>query len=157
MTGADWTERYPRIVAAAERLKGSAIIDAEVVCPGDDGIADFEALHSRTHDGEAVAFCFDLLSNGHDLRPLPLIDRKAQLSRMLKPLSRFKTGHHGLHYVEHLIGDGALIYQHVCKLGLEGILSKRLDSKYRSGRSKAWIKVKNPDAPATKRFIDGSL
>ena len=156
MTGNDWTERYPRIVAAVERLKGSAIIDAEVVCPGDDGIADFEALHSRTRDREAVAFCFDLLSDGHDLRPLPLIDRKERLSRVLRPLSRFKTGN-GLHYVEHLIGDGSLIYQHACKFGLEGIVSKRLDGKYRSGRSKAWIKVKNPDAPAASRIRSGNL
>lgn len=157
MTGYDWSERYPLIIASAVRLKGSVIIDAEAVCPGNDGIADFEALHSRTHDGEAIAFCFDLLMHdGDDLRTLPLIERKARLSKLLRPLSRSKAGI-GLRYVEHLEGDGSLVFKHACALGLEGIVSKRLDSKYRSGRSKAWIKVKNPKAPAALRIEEGSF
>jgi bifunctional non-homologous end joining protein LigD len=115
-------------------------------------------LHSRTRDGETVAFCFDLLTcDGDDLRALPLIERKARLSKLLRPLSRSKVGA-GLRYVEHLEGDGPLVFKHACALGLEGIVCKQLDSKYRSGRSKRWIKVKNPNAPAARRFIDdGSM
>ena len=109
-------------------------------------------------DEDVVAYCFDLLMlDGADLRALPLIDRKARLDKLLRPLARPNAGH-GLRYVEHLEFDGPLVFKHVCALGLEGIVSKRLDSKYRSGRSKAWIKVKNPDAPAAKRFTDeGSM
>lgn len=154
MTGYDWAERYPLIVAAATKLKAPVIIDAEAVCPGHDGIADFEALHSRTRDGDTVAFCFDLLMcNGDDLRALPLIERKARLSKLLRPLERSKAGR-ALHYVEHLEADGALVFKHACAMGLEGIVSKQLDSKYRSGRSKAWIKVKNPNATAALRFVE---
>ena len=156
MTGADWTERYPRIVAAAKRLKRAAVIDAEVVVAGTDGIADFEALQSRIQDSEAVAFCFDLLAHdGRDLRVMPLIDRKSLLSELVR--SRRHRNLDSLHYVEHLIGDGALIFKHVCALGLEGIVSKRLDSKYRSGRSKAWLKTRNPNAPAARRIEGGTF
>jgi bifunctional non-homologous end joining protein LigD len=106
MTGYDWTDRYPLIVAAATRLKCSAIIDAEAICPGKDGIADFEALQARTRDGEVAAFCFDLMMlDGADLRALPLVERKARLSKLLR---RVRSG---LHYVEHLEGDGPLIFR----------------------------------------------
>ena len=68
MTGVDWTDRYPRVVAAAVRLKHWAILDAEAVYPGSDGIADFEALYSRMHDEDVVAYSFDLLMlDGTDL------------------------------------------------------------------------------------------
>jgi bifunctional non-homologous end joining protein LigD len=72
MNGNDWTKRYPRIVEEASRLKGTAIIDAEVVCLTGEGLPDFEALHSRTADRLAVACAFDLLMlNGDDLRRRP--------------------------------------------------------------------------------------
>ena len=57
----------------------------------------------------------------------------------------------GLRFNEHLEGDGPTVFAHACKLRLEGIVSKRLGSRYRSGRSKDWLKFKNPDAPAVKR------
>jgi bifunctional non-homologous end joining protein LigD len=80
MNGADWTDRYPRIVAEAPRLKGAAIIGAEVICVA-DGVADFHALQGRTKDREAIAVAFDLLKRGsEDLRPKPLSERKAALS-----------------------------------------------------------------------------
>jgi ATP-dependent DNA ligase len=63
----------------------------------------------------------------------------------------------GLRYVEHLEGDGALIFKHACKLGLEGIVSKRLDSSNRSGRSRQWLKIRNPNAPAALRIEEGSF
>ena len=75
MNAADWTKRYPRIVEQAAQIKGAAIIDAEVVCLDAQGVADFDALHSRTMDHAAVALGFDLLMfNGDDLRRRPLND-----------------------------------------------------------------------------------
>src|SRR5262249_48825154 len=75
--GADWTKRYPRILKEAARLKGTAIIDAEVVYLTGEGMADFEALHSREADQLAVACAFDLLVlNGDDLRRRPFVERK---------------------------------------------------------------------------------
>ena len=72
-------------------------------------------------------------------------ERKARLAKLL---SR-KTG--GILFNDHTDEDGAIVFRHACKLGLEGIVSKRKDSRYRSGRSPHWIKTKNPDAPAVKR------
>src|SRR5262249_44575231 len=69
MNGADWSKRYSLIVEGAARIDGSAILDAEVVWLGVDGVADFEALHSRSNDGRATACVFDLLMlNGDDMR-----------------------------------------------------------------------------------------
>ena len=152
MNGANWTKRYPRIVEQAARIKGTAIIDAEVVCLDARGVADFDALHSRTMDHAAVALGFDLLMfDGDDLRRRPLVERKAALSRLLI------RSRDGVQYVEHAEGHGDKMFAAVCDLGLEGIVSKRLDAPYRSGKSKAWIKVKNPDAPAATRAVDGTF
>jgi bifunctional non-homologous end joining protein LigD len=133
-------------------MNGSAIIDAEVVCLDANGIADFDALHSRTMDHTAVACAFDLLMlNDDDLRRKPLVERKAMLRKVLR---RTKGA---IQYVEHTEGNGAEMFAAACKLGLEGIVSKRLTAPYRSGPSKNWIKVKNPKAPAATRVIDGTF
>ena len=148
MNGADWSERYPRIVKEAAGIRGSAIIDAEVVCLDPEGVTDFDALHSRTMDHVAVACAFDLLMlNGDDLRRLPLGERKALLRKLLR---RTKGG---IQYVEHTEGDGAKMFAAACKLGLEGIVSKKLNAPYRSGPSRTWIKVKNPKAAAVTRVL----
>jgi bifunctional non-homologous end joining protein LigD len=132
MNAADWSRRYPRIVEQAARIKGSAIIDAEAVCLDAEGVADFDALHSRTMDHAAVACAFDLMMlDGDDLRGRPLIERKAALRKLLR-----RQG--GIQYVEHINGDGDEIFTAVCKLGLEGIVSKKLTAPYRSGPSKSW-------------------
>ena len=150
--GADWTKRYPRIVEQAARIKGSAIIDAEVVCLDPGGVTDFDALHSRTMDAVAVACAFDLLMlDGDDLRRRPLVERKALLHSLLR---RSKGG---IQYVEHAEGDGTEMFAAVCKLGLEGIVSKKLDAPYRSGPSKTWIKVKNPKSSAATRVLEGGF
>jgi bifunctional non-homologous end joining protein LigD len=150
--GADWSKRYPRIVEQAARIKGSAIIDAEAVWLDRDGIAQFDALHSRIMDRAAVACAFDLMMlDGDDLRRKPLSERKAALRKVLR---RTKGG---IQYVEHGEGDGAEMFEAVCKLGLEGIVSKRIDSPYRSGPSKSWLKIKNRKAAAATRIIDGSF
>jgi bifunctional non-homologous end joining protein LigD len=148
--GFDWTERYPRISAAVAALPAaSATIDGEAVCCDDAGIAVFDKLHSRAHDREAFLYAFDLLElDGQDLRQWALEDRKARLEKLIA------NARDGLRYSEHLEGDGATIFAHACKLGAEGIVSKHRERSYRSGPSKAWLKIKNPAAPGMLRFRD---
>jgi bifunctional non-homologous end joining protein LigD len=90
---------------------------------------------------------FDLLAiNGKDIRPEPIEDRKRRLAGLLRLL------HDGIALNEHFGGDGAVIYKHACALGCEGIVSKRLGSPYRAGRSAHWFKIKNPAAAAVRRL-----
>jgi bifunctional non-homologous end joining protein LigD len=90
---------------------------------------------------------FDLIEHGgNDLRDLPLIDRKRRLSALIG-----KTKTRAIQYGNHLTGDGPAIFAHVCRMGLEGIVSKRVDAPYRSGPSKTWLKAKNPESAAMRR------
>jgi bifunctional non-homologous end joining protein LigD len=148
---ADWTKRYPRIVEEAARLREPLIIDAEVVCLSDKGVADFDILHSQIADERAIALAFDLLLSGDDIRRQPLIERKNALRWVLR------KSREGIQYVEDTDGDGHKMFDAVCKLGLEGIVSKRLNSVYRSGPSKTWLKTQNPKAPAATRVEDGTF
>jgi len=149
--GADWTKRYPRIVEEASRLREPLIIDAEVVCLSDKGVADFDILHSRIADERAIALAFDLLLSGDDIRRQQLIERKNALRWVLR------KAREGIQYVEATDGDGEKMFAAVCELGLEGIVSKRLNSVYRSGPSKTWLKTKNPKSPAATRVEDGTF
>jgi len=98
----------------------------------------------------AVLHSFDLLEfNGKDLRSLPLGERKAKLARLLAGLTA------GIVFNEHTDEDGPTVFRHACRFGFEGIMSKRLDTPYRSGPSRDWIKVKNPDSPAMQRAREG--
>jgi len=72
-------------------------------------------------------------------------------------LRKLLRGDRGIQYVEHAEGHGDKLYAAACRVGLEGIVSKKLDAPYRSGKSKAWIKVKNPNAPAATRAADGTF
>ena len=93
------------------------------------------------------SYAFDLLElNGDDLRREPIEVRKATLASILR---KSRPGVRLNEHLEH--PDGAVVFQHACKMGLEGIVSKRLGSRYRSGRSPDWLKFKNPEAPAVKR------
>jgi bifunctional non-homologous end joining protein LigD len=143
--GHDWADRFPAIVDAALRIKASSFpIDGEALIARDDGTPDFHALRSRSRGHEAVLFAFDLIEHdGDDLRDLPLVERKRRL------LGRAKR--RPIRFVEHLTGDGPTVFAHVCKMGLEGIVSKRVDSRYRSGPSKVWLKTKNPESAAVRR------
>jgi bifunctional non-homologous end joining protein LigD len=142
-----WTDRYPAIAAAAAKLRArSFTIDGEAVVAGADGVAVFDALHRRHRATDAMLYAFDLLVlNGEDLRPLPLSERKAKLARLLARAPA------GLIFNEHTDEDGAVVFRHACKLGFEGVVSKRLTAPYRSGPSRDWIKVKNPESPAMRR------
>jgi bifunctional non-homologous end joining protein LigD len=146
--GHDWADRYPAIVEAVNRLKArSCLIDGEAVACDKGGLAIFELLRRKPTGEHVLLYAFDLLElDGQDLRREPLETRKATLASLLR------GGKPGVRLNEHLEHqDGAIVFAHACKLGLEGIVSKRLGSRYRSGRSKDWLKFKNPDAPAEKR------
>ena len=146
--GNDLTDRFPLIAGALARLRPrSCIVDGEAVACGEDGIASFDRIRYRRHDADVFLYAFDLIEvDGDDLRREPLAVRKATLASLLARAAR------GLRLNEHLEEqDGPLVFAHACKLGLEGIVSKRRSSSYRSGRSPDWIKSKNPDAPAMKR------
>jgi bifunctional non-homologous end joining protein LigD len=149
--GYDWTDRYPAIAAAAAKPRAKSFtLDGEAVVIGEDGVGVFDALHRRHKATDAMLYAFDLLElNGGDLRPLLLVDRKARLARLLARAPA------GIVYNEHTDEDGALVFRHGCKLGFEGIVSKRLGAPYRSGPSRDWIKVKDPDSPAMRRHRAG--
>jgi ATP-dependent DNA ligase len=146
--GYDWTDRFPWIIEAAGKLRAdSFVIDGEGVILRPDGVADFDRLHSRRHDGEVQLLGFDLLElDGTNLRAEPLMHRKATLASLLR------RSRDGIQLVEHIEAtDGATVFAHACKLGLEGIVSKRRHARYQHGRSRAWLKVKNPASPAMQR------
>lgn len=151
--GHDWASRYPTIVKAILSLKvESILLDGEAVICDKKGVADFERLHCRAYDAEACLYAFDLLElNGVEVGLEPFEDRKKKLAKVLRKPP------YGLMLSEHTDDDGALIFKHACKLGLEGIVSKRRDLPYRSGRVKHWIKVKNPNGPAMVRAKDGTF
>ena len=150
--GADWTHRFPRIIAAVRRLAATSIVlDGEGVVCGKDGVSDFNALHSQARDADVFLYAFDVLElDGEDLRREPLEARKGKLAKVLR---RVKDG---ILLNEHIEDHGELVFDHACKLGLEGIIAKRLDMPYKSGRCKSWIKVKNPKSPARLRIEDGT-
>ncbi|WP_287115551.1 ATP-dependent DNA ligase [Mesorhizobium sp.] len=137
--GMDWTAKYPDLVETAKRLVvESTIIDGEIIVPSEAGLADFVALRKaitrRQYDLYFVAF--DLLHlNGNDLRDLPLEHRRELLAGLIPPGNRIQIS-------EALPGDPKAIFHLLDQAGLEGMVSKRRGSKYRSGRSINWLKVK---------------
>ena len=151
--GADWTRRFPLIEHTARKLKAfSFYLDGEGVVCRDDGLAVFDALHSKGYDSSCFLYAFDLIEiDGIDLRQRPLAERKARLRKLL---SRRKSG---IVYNDHIEGDGIKIFEHACEIGCEGIVSKRKDFAYSSGRVKSWLKIKNPKSPAMLRVEEGSF
>jgi bifunctional non-homologous end joining protein LigD len=149
--GRDWTNRYPLIVEAALKNRTpSFVIDGEAVLLGVDGVSDFNGLHSRRHDDQVQLYAFDVLAlGGDDLRKLPLHLRKNNLARLL---ARRRDGIFASDFEQGEIGPD--LFRHACKLGLEGIVSKRRESQYRAGRSPDWIKVKNRQHPAMYRVME---
>jgi bifunctional non-homologous end joining protein LigD len=148
--GYDWTDRYPAIASAAAKLRAKSFtLDGEAVVAGADGVTVFDALHRRHKATDAMLYAFDLVElDSKDLRPQPLGDRKAKLAKLL---ARAPVG---IIFNEHTDEDGGVVFRHACKLGFEGIVSKRLAAPYRSGPSRDWLKVKNPDSPAMIRARD---
>jgi bifunctional non-homologous end joining protein LigD len=113
------------------------------------GVANFERLQGRAHDGYAFLYAFDLLElDGTDVRTLPLDERKDRLRQLLRDAAI------GIQFNEHVEGDGDQVFAHACKLGLEGVVSKDRTRAYRLGRTRGWLKIKNPQAPGVLRFDD---
>jgi bifunctional non-homologous end joining protein LigD len=140
--GKDWTAAFPEIVEAASRLGTTdALIDGEVAVVLADGRTSFQALQNAASSGvmrgNLVYFVFDLLRlDGADIRQEPLVRRKAQLAS----LAGRATGR--IRYSDHITGDGRAFLAEACRVGLEGIVSKRLDKPYRPGRGSDWVKAK---------------
>jgi len=141
--GLDWTHRFKPIVQAMMALPAkTALLDGELVVEDAKGISSFSLLQTDLKDGRRdrlVYYVFDLLHlDGRDLTGEPLVERKAALAQLLR-----LTGKNGLiRYTEHFDDDGGLILKHACGLGFEGVVSKRRDATYRSGRSGNFIKSK---------------
>ena len=146
--GNDLSWRFPLISEAVARLRSrSCILDGEAVACDANGVPSFDRLRYRRDDAAVFLYAFDLIElNGDDKRRTPLEVRKATLASVLAKASP------GLRLNEHIIEpDGAIVFAHACKLGLEGIVSKRMGSTYRSGRPPDWIKSKNPECEAVRR------
>jgi bifunctional non-homologous end joining protein LigD len=140
--GLDWTRRMTAVAEAASRLPvTSALLDGEVVVLDENGGTSFAALQAAFQDHAPhpmTYFAFDLLHlDGHDLRREPLLARKELLAKIL-PRESDAT----LRYSEHFEQQGSDVFANACRLGAEGIVSKRTDAPYTSGRSASWIKIK---------------
>ena len=141
--GLDWTAKFGAIAEEAGKLP-DAIIDGEIVALDQDGNPNFSALQAAISAGqtdELIFFAFDLMFvDEFDLRRQPLRERKARLAKLLKASIKGKTPR--IRYVEHFESDGEAVLESVRKLKLEGIVSKKLDSAYHSGRTESWTKAK---------------
>ena len=145
--GNDFTSRFPLAVAAVTALPArSFLLDGEAIVTNDRGLAVFDLIRHKRHGADAVLLAFDLIElDGEDLRRTPIEQRKRKLAKLVR------GPHAGIVLNEVFEGDGDVLFAHACKLGCEGIVSKRLGSLYKSGRSPHWLKVKNPKAPALTR------
>jgi len=145
--GNDFTSRFPLAVDAVMRLPAhSFLLDGEAIVTNDRGLAVFDLIRYQRHGKDAVLIAFDLIElEGEDLRRTPIEQRKRKLAKLVR------GPHPGIVLNEVFEVDGDILFEHACKLGCEGIVSKRLGSPYRSGRSAHWVKVKNPKAPAVTR------
>ncbi len=152
--GGDLTQRFPRIVGAMAKLP-SCTIDGEAVTCNDSGVSSFDLLRRHQQADRAFLCVFDLIElAGDDRRRDPLEQRKFDLTRLLADALP------GLALDDWIDGDkldGTTVFGQVCSLGLEGIVSKRKDSRYLSGRSPYWLKTKNPASDAVRRETEHEL
>jgi bifunctional non-homologous end joining protein LigD len=146
--GLEYTESFPEIARVVKAIPfDGVILDGELVVLNEAGRPNFNMLQARARLGAreakraaveapATLYVFDLLAfAGYDLRKLPLVERKEILQKVLP-----QTG--PLRYSEHFAKNGEALYEQVVKLGLEGIMAKKADSPYRSGRSGDWLKIR---------------
>lgn len=143
-SGRDWTARFPELADELGDLSSqSLILDGEVTALSRDGISSFSALQAALANNQTrnlVYQVFDIIYlNGFDLANLPLVERKAVLQSLLSVAA---TDSRRIRYSEHILGKGREFFQEACKMGLEGIIAKRADSLYSSGRSRKWLKIK---------------
>jgi len=142
--GLDWTAKFPPVASAIAGLKAKdAVLDMEAVVLDEQGKSGFQALQAALGEGGRrdgiVAYAFDLLHlGGENLTRLKLTERKEKLAKVL---NKSKPGS-SLRLSDHVVGSGADMLAKACKLGLEGIVSKRADAPYTAGRDKNWLKIK---------------
>ena len=137
--GLDWTAKYPGIARALGALDcRNAYLDGELCAVRPDGTTSFSALQAASGvSADLVYFAFDLLYvDGEDLMRRPLLERKARLEAMLND----PPG--AIRFSDHVIGDGSRVFAEAAKLGVEGIVSKRIDQPYLPGNRGAWVKTK---------------
>src|SRR4029079_12441663 len=142
-TGLDWTKKFPAVADASAALSGhDAILDGEIASVDENGVSDFSALQDdlkNSRQDRMVYYVFDLIHlDGQDLTTAPLVARKQALAELLEELPRNSV----IKLSEHFEEDGAKMLKHACNLNLEGIVSKRADAPYRSGRGSDWLKIK---------------
>lgn len=142
--GKDWTHRFPELAKKLTQLPvDNALIDGEVVSLGHDGISSFRRLQEALSSGRTASLvyqAFDLLYLAErDLNEVTLVERKRALAQLLEA-AEFAGG--SVRYSDHIDSQGRAFFERACRLGLEGIISKRASSHYHSTRSKQWLKVK---------------
>jgi ATP-dependent DNA ligase len=139
--GLDWSDSYPGVIKAASgRSCRSAILDGEVIVQDDRGVSNYEALKSaiRWKPESLIFYSFDLLHlDGEDLRNRPLLERRARLKDLIG-----EDRASPLQFSDEFTGDAAAFFRACAKHGLEGVVSKLASSRYRSGRSRTWLKTK---------------
>ena len=124
------------------------MLDGEAIVLRPNNTSDFEALRSRQGQAVAIMVAYDIIeADGQDLRTEPLQERRKRLTKLLSRSNR--ALHDGIQLSEAILGDGARIFRHACWMDLEGIVSKRIGSRYVSGRTRAWLKTKNPNFERT--------
>jgi bifunctional non-homologous end joining protein LigD len=137
----DWTERFPEIAAEGGKLP-DCIVDGEICALDARGASNFGLLQTALSDHRTGALVYDvfdcLFADGEDLRRMPLEERKARLKRLLKPLARSRR----IRFVPHFTSSGDAMLAAACKMGLEGVISKRRNAPYVSGRADSWTKTK---------------
>lgn len=135
------TERFPDLQRITKSIRASsAVLDGEIVALDKSGMPCFEGLRSRKSAGDCVIvfYAFDLLHiDGRDLVQSPLVSRKAALKKILP---KRQTGR--VRYTEHVVEQGEHLFNELEKRQLEGMVAKRCDSVYVSGRTRAWLKIK---------------
>ena len=133
----DLTKRFPELQRIEVRAE-SAIIDGEIVAIDDAGLPCFDELRKRHRSCSIVFYAFDLIElNGQDLRELPLTKRKASLKTILR-----RTRNNRIRFTQHIVGEGLVLFAELEQLHVEGMVAKKLESKYESGRTREWLKVK---------------
>jgi bifunctional non-homologous end joining protein LigD len=140
-SGLDWTQRFSTIARAVSGLRaGTALVDGEVAALDDEGRPDFSLLQNRLSEGNDAGMLylvFDLLHlDGRDVRRLPLRERKDLLRRLVG------EGDERIRFSDHIDASGADVHRQACAMKLEGVISKRADDPYVSGRTMSWLKSK---------------
>jgi bifunctional non-homologous end joining protein LigD len=119
------------------------VLDGEAILLRPDNTSNFDGLRSQQGQAEAILVAYDIMeADGQDVRPEPLEERRKRLAKLLS--RKNKAMRDGIQLSEAIMGDGARIFRHACWMDLEGIVSKRIGSRYVSGRTRAWLKTKNP-------------